>query len=127
MERSYPCSLRFHVERGDIGEADDPFGLVAKAGRPYAMGDPVEAVAASRGDHGACFTIRQGFHQLPQPPRIGARQETVSLEQPAPEHHFITLMKPAEPLQHERTVEWPRRGYHPNSVAGAERSGNDDG
>src|SRR5690348_1523171 len=112
MKRCNACAMRFYMERRDVGEADDPFGLVAEARRPDAMGDPIQTVAAAGGDHGARLAIRQGLRQLPQTAFVGPRQETVSLEQPRPEHHLITIMEPPEPLQHERTVEWPRRGYH---------------
>jgi hypothetical protein len=127
VERRDAGALSFDVQRGDVGEADDPFGLVAEAGRPYAMGNPIEAVPASGGDHGARPTIRQSFRQLAQPARVGPRQETVSLEQTRSEDDFITIMEPAEPPEHERTVEWPRRGYHSDSVAWAERRRNDEG
>jgi len=115
------------VERGDVGEPDDPFGLVAEARRPYAMSDSIQTVAAPCGDDGAGLAIAQGFGQLRGAASVRPRQETVSLEQPRPEHDVISMTEPAEPLQHERTVEWPRGGYDPNSVAWAERSGNDHG
>ena len=89
------------------------------------MSDSIQPVAAPCGNDGACFPIAQGFHQLGRTASVGSRQETVSLEQPRPEYDFISMTEPTEPLQHERTVEWPRGGYDPNSVAGAERSGND--
>ena len=127
VQRGDAGALRFDVEGGDVGEADDPFGLVAEARRPYAMGDSIEAIAASCGNHGACLTIRESLGQFREAARIRSGEETVSLEQPFPEHDFITIMEPAEPLQHERTVEWSRRGNHPNSVSWAKGGGNDGG
>lgn len=115
------------VQRGDVREADDPLGPIAKGLPSERVGDAVEAVSSADGDDGASFGTFQSSFELCSPTIVRACQVTRGLENRRVETDLVALLEPTETAPCQGSVKGAGRCDDVDSIARAKSRWDDHG